>query len=314
MPKVPKLGQLVSVPLREIWAHEAVDFTPWLLNHPEVLGDVLKMDLELEQAEHPVGDYSLDLIGRDSATDELVIVENQLGQSDHPHLGQLLTYASGTDAVNVVWVTSGFRAEHRAALDWLNSRTDDRTRFFGIELSAVRIGDSDPAPLLRLIAEPNDWNKIVKASTVNQSGGERARLYVEFWTEYLARLHETHPTWTKSNRATHLNWISLASGTSNVSFGTNFSLRGLCSEIYFSDPSPEVNLARLDDLRAHRSEFEAIVGPGVEWQELEGRKACRVAVYRPDSSIAQRDQWNTYIDWFLDTQDRIRRGWQAVSD
>ena len=178
----PSLGRLVPVPLREVWAHEALNFTPWLLKHPEVLGDALRMDLELEQAEHPVDGFSLDLIGRDTATDESVIVENQLGLSDHTHLGQLLTYASGTDAVNVVWVTSGFREEHRAALDWLNSRTDDRTRFFGIEVSAVRIGDSEPAPLLRLVAEPNDWNKIVKATAAGQAGGVRAGLYVDFWT------------------------------------------------------------------------------------------------------------------------------------
>ena len=308
----PKLGRLEPVPLRDIWPHEALDFTPWLLANPDIMGEVLQMDLELEQAEHPVGDYWLDLIGRNTATDELVIVENQLGSSDHSHLGQLLTYASGTDAVNVVWVTSRFREEHRATLDWLNSRTDDRTRFFGIEVSAVRIGESDPAPLLRLVAEPNDWNKIVKAAAASPSGGERAALYMEFWTLYFSKLHQDFPSWTRSNRATHLNWITLASGTTNVSFGTNFSQRGLCSEIYFSDPSSEVNVDRFEKLRTRQSEFEAVAGQGVEWQRLDGKKACRVALYRPDSSIFDRDEWTNYVDWFLETQDRLRRAWLAV--
>lgn len=95
---------------------------------PEVLGEDLRMDLELEQAEHPVGGFSLDLTGRDTATGESVIVGDQFGLSDHSHLSQLLTYASGTDAANVVWVASGFREGHRAVSDWLNARTDDRTR------------------------------------------------------------------------------------------------------------------------------------------------------------------------------------------
>ena len=98
-----------------------------------------------------------------------------------------------------------------------------------------------------------------------------------------------------------------------MAFGTNFSQRVLCSEIYFGDPSPEVNTARFEELRSHQSEFESIVGAEVDWQELEGRKACRVAVYRPNSSIAQRDEWSSYIDWFLETQERIRRGWHAVA-
>jgi hypothetical protein len=80
------------------------------------------MDLELSAAEHPVGGFSLDLIGVGQASGDMVIVENQLTTTDHLHLGQLLTYASGTNAVNVVWLATGFREEHRAAMDWPNCR------------------------------------------------------------------------------------------------------------------------------------------------------------------------------------------------
>jgi hypothetical protein len=130
----PHLGALTSVDVREVWSHEAHAFTPWLLTNAEVLGEVLGMDLELSAAEHPVGGFSLDLIGANSAN-ERVIIENQLGQTDQGHLGQLLIYAGGTDPVNVVWVATSFREEHRAALDWLNARTDENTRFFGVEVS-----------------------------------------------------------------------------------------------------------------------------------------------------------------------------------
>ena len=146
----PNLGRLTVVPPREVWRHEAHDFTPWLLSNVDVLSDVLGMDLALDVAEHPVGGFSLDLMGRDETTGEIVIVENQLEVSDHLHLGQILTYAAGTDPTTIVWVAAAFRPEHRAAIDWLNARTDEDTRFFGVELGVVRIGDSDPAPLFRL--------------------------------------------------------------------------------------------------------------------------------------------------------------------
>jgi len=55
------------------------------------------MDLALAVAAHPIGGFSLDLMGRDETTGEVVIVENQLEISDHGHLGQILTYAAGTD-------------------------------------------------------------------------------------------------------------------------------------------------------------------------------------------------------------------------
>lgn len=95
------LGRLATVPPKEVWAHEAHEFTPWLLDNVDVLADLLGMDLALEVAEHPVGSFWLDLLGRDLSDDSVVIVENQLEPSDHLHLGQILTYAAGTDPTTI---------------------------------------------------------------------------------------------------------------------------------------------------------------------------------------------------------------------
>lgn len=179
---LPMLGKLELLDVRQVWKHEAHTFTPWLLANADVLGELLGMDLVLSSAEHPVGGFSLDLIGVNETTNETVIIENQLTKTDHGHLGQLLTCAGGTDPVNVVWIATEFREEHRAALDWLNGRTDGNTRFFGIEISAVRIGESVPAPLMRLVAQPNNWGKKVKAiAKGDTAASDRAMAYQEFW-------------------------------------------------------------------------------------------------------------------------------------
>jgi hypothetical protein len=69
-----KLGRLERIDPRLVWPHEAHDMTPWLLNNADVLSDVLGIDLELSAAEHPVGAFSLDLIGRDLTHDCVLIV------------------------------------------------------------------------------------------------------------------------------------------------------------------------------------------------------------------------------------------------
>ncbi len=163
------LGRLTSVSPRAVWHDEARDLTPWLLENADVLSEVLGMDLELETAEHPVGNFSLDLIGKDRASGERVIIENQLEASDHHHLGQILTYAGGTDPTTIIWVAPAFRDEHRAALEWLNERTNENTRFFAVQVGVVKIGDSLPAPLLTLVVQPNDWGKAVRATTTAPS-------------------------------------------------------------------------------------------------------------------------------------------------
>ena len=108
-------GRLWTAIHRHIHAFEAAALflaqlaAPWLLDNADVLGEALGMDLEITEAEHPVGKCWLDLIGIDRRTGHRVIVENQLEGSDHGHLGQLITYAAGTDADNIVWVTEGLR-------------------------------------------------------------------------------------------------------------------------------------------------------------------------------------------------------------
>lgn len=308
-----QLGRLTDVPLREVWTHEAHEFTPWLLENADALGTVLGMDLELAQAEHPVGSYSLDLLGSDLASNEPVIIENQLEATDHLHLGQLLTYAAGTEAVNIVWISAHFRSEHRAALDWLNQRTDVGTRFFGVEVSAVRIEASPPAPLFRLIVQPNDWGKKIRTRAQAHEGGasERAMRYLEFWEAFLDRLREEHPGWSRATTAPRQNWFPMAVGISGAAYNCSFGRRGLVSEIYLQDPEPAVNEARFDALFRQREKVEEAYGGQLSWERLEGRKGCRIADLC-DGDIDSTEDWSHYLDWFLDAQLRLRAAIDAV--
>jgi hypothetical protein len=105
------------------------------------------LDVELESREYKVGKSSLDSIDREVATGAPVIIENQYGWTDHPHLGQILTYAGGIKPSTIVWVAEQFREEHRAALDWLNAHTDPSIRFFGVKLAALTLEGAPAGPL-----------------------------------------------------------------------------------------------------------------------------------------------------------------------
>jgi hypothetical protein len=154
------LGRLERVDLRDIWISEAAGFTPWLAR-PEnmaVLSEALGFDLEIEAQEKTVGRFRPDILCKDTETSRWVLIENQLERTDHGHLGQLLTYASGLDAATIVWIAARFTEEHRSTLDWLNKITDDSFRFFGLEVELWRIGESPAAPKFNIISKPNDWS------------------------------------------------------------------------------------------------------------------------------------------------------------
>jgi hypothetical protein len=270
------------------------------------------MDLALEVAEHPVGGFSLDLMGRDQATGEVVIVENQLEISDHTHLGQILTYAAGTDPTTIIWVATSFRPEHRAALDWLNARTDENTRFFGVEIGVVRIGRSEPAPSFRLLVQPNDWEKAVRAATNQIEASGKQLLYREFWSRWIERIRAERPGWSRATRPPRDSWFSTTSGASSITFYTSFTKRGLSSELVFESPQTALNTARFEALQGRRNDLETAYGSTLEWQSLPGRKASRVAEYLPEADVGIEEEWESYLAWILDRQTRLRGALHAI--
>lgn len=163
-----KLGKITNVDVRKAWPNEATYFTPWLASADgmEMLQDALGMDLEIEATEQFIGPFRADILAKrtDTLDEHWVLIENQLEKTDHRHLGQLLTYAAGLKAATIVWVALDFAEEHRAALDWLNEITSENYQFFGIQIELWQIGDSDPAPMLNVIAEPNEWTREVQNS------------------------------------------------------------------------------------------------------------------------------------------------------
>jgi hypothetical protein len=154
--KIEPLGRLRKVAIRDIWEHEQQDFTPWLAREANIklLGETLGLDLEVEAQEKNVGPFRADILCKDTTEkDRWVLIENQLEKTDHCHLGQLLTYASGLQAVTIVWIADRFTEEHRATLDWLNEITDDRFNFFGLEIELWKIGDSQIAPKFNVVSK-----------------------------------------------------------------------------------------------------------------------------------------------------------------
>ncbi|MFL1593557.1 DUF4268 domain-containing protein [Rhodococcus ruber] len=307
----PDLGRLEVVAPRLVWPHEALDFTPWLLHNVDVLSDLLGMDLVLDMAEHSVGDFSLDLKGYDERTGEVVIVENQLAQSDHTHLGQIITYAAGTDATTIVWVTTDFRPEHRAAIDWLNQRTGENTRVFGVVIRVVKIGDSPPAPNFELVAQPNDWEKRVKKATGFGEVSARTRLYREFWEMVLERIRADHPDWTRA-RTNGASWCNTRLGVSGMALSMAWVNGRLVIQIYFDSSDADLNKARFDWLYERRAGFESALGQAPSWDAMSDLKGARVVVVSPFDDIADRGSWADMTDWLIQQQIRFRNAIVSV--
>lgn len=175
---VPNLSRLRRVELREAWKNQSADFTPWLAHEENLalLSESLGIPLELEATEKSVGPFAADILCKDPINEQWVLIENQLEQTDHTHLGQIITYSAGFSAVTMIWIAGTFVEQHRAALDWLNEITSEGTNFFGVEVELWRIGDSEQmAPKFNIVSKPNAWSKQVpKAARESREWNEEA--------------------------------------------------------------------------------------------------------------------------------------------
>ena len=293
----PPLGKLEQVDLRVYWAREDTDFTPWLASGENIalLGEAIGMELEVQQQEAPVGPFRADILCRNTADNTLVLIENQLERTDHSHLGQLLTYAAGLDAVTLVWVVQRFTEEHRAVLDWLNRITEEGFHFFGVEVQVWRIGESAAAPKFDVVAKPNDWTKAVRETA--SSGvptSEIGRIRAEFWGGFAEYLKQRGSS-LRPPAAKDWNWQAWALGRTGFQLAGLANVRDAYLQAYVNLSGPDVE-AHYQLLLAQREEIEAELGFVLEWRENE--KERKLLVQRAWTPT-DRSQWPSAHEWML---------------
>ena len=80
-------------------------------------------------------------------------------ESDHDHLGTIITYLTAIGAKTAIGIAKTARPEHIAAISWLNESSS--ASFYLLQIEAIRIGDSLSAPLLTLIAPPSEEGRAI---------------------------------------------------------------------------------------------------------------------------------------------------------
>jgi hypothetical protein len=302
----PILGRLEPVPLRTVWSREDLGFTPWLAEpaNLDLLAATLGLKLELEGTETRIGPFRADILCREVCEDRLVLIENQLERTDHAHLGQLITYMAGLDAATIVWIAAEFTEEHRAALDWLNIATDDRFRFFGLEVQLWRIGDSMKAPAFQIVAQPNESAKQARETARAIERGEMSELgqqRLTYWRGFREFLN--------SRRALLKIERDYASG--NVSFRVPDSPFVLVAYRSVQGPGVFVRV-RADDLEGMRdalqplrSEIERISGASLIGPDDDPTSGwLRSTALRADPT--DESDWPRQFAWMADTLERYR--------
>lgn len=295
------LGRLEKIELRAIWMSESSHFTPWLAREENllILGDTLGLELELEAQERAVGPFRADILCKDTGTNAWVLIENQLERTDHSHLGQLLTYASGLEAVTIIWIAARFTEEHRSTLDWLNRITDETFRFFGVEVELWKIADSPAAPRFNIVSKPNNWNKLVTqaARAIDESALTSIKaLQLDYWSALGTVLMAKGGPLARERKPQPQSWMSYSVGRGG--FGINAAMvrpkRLVRAELYISNSDSK---AFFHLLREQASEIEAEIGYALDWEELPAGRDTRISVPLTGIDPENQKDWPRQHDW-----------------
>ena len=295
-----ELGRLIKVSLRKFWENEEDDFTPWLAREENIslLSETIRMELEVEGTEIKVGPFEADILCRDTVTDKRVVIENQLEPTDHKHLGQLLTYAPGLNAVTVVWIAERFTEEHRAALDWLNEITDEGFSFFGLEIELWRIGNSPMAPKFNVVSHPNAWMKTVARISPSGELTSTKQLYLEYWTRLQNFLVERNGV-INPVEAWARNWLGFGVGRSHFSLDTTINRREkwICVGLTLRGPNAKPHFYLLEQ---DKVAIEDEIGGDLEWEERYGQKQSYISLSLEDTDPEDRQDWNRQHQWLCE--------------
>lgn len=295
MPQLEKLQKIDD--LRLIWKHEARDFSKWLAQEENLkeLSAAIGISIELDELESAVGSFSVDLFATEEGTSRKIIIENQLGDTDHDHLGKVITYAAGKSADVIIWIVKRARDEHRQAIEWLNQRTDENVGFFLIEIELWKIGNSLPAPKFNVVEKPNDWTKALKAA---EGLSDTKKLQYEFWqafSEYAFQKPEFNTQFSR-RKAQPQHWYDLSVGSSeyHISLTANTQKKKLGVEIYINN-----NKELYAKLLLSKVQIEQFLSMKLEWREAD--KACRMLMLCDGDIKAGAVEWSAHFYWFCAT-------------
>lgn len=291
------IGKLKPEDLRDLWKHEALDFTSWLADNCDVLKEQVGLDLTVIEQEKSVGPFSVDILAKDAAG-RPVIIENQLERTNHDHLGKLLTYLANLDAKIAIWISSDPRPEHVTAIDFLNENVPSDTQFYLLKVQAFSIEGSEPAPLFTIEAGPSEERRA--SGAIKTEFVEKDKRRYEFFEQLLEHCRQKTNIFSNVSPVGYQNWVNAGAGKSGLMWTLCATEKVSRVELFLCAPTAEVNQKRFDALYACKDEIEKRFGEALLWDFKEGRKQQYVRSLCPIGGLEQEERWQSIQDDLVD--------------
>jgi hypothetical protein len=300
------IGKMERVDLREVWKNEARDFTSWLFDNIDILGDELNVSITPIEKEKRVGSFSADILAESEEGDP-ILIENQLQKTNHDHLGKLLTYVSNLEAKKAIWISKEPRSEHERAIEWLNELTSD-VDFYLVKIEAYKIGDSDPAPKFTVIAGPTESGKVVGSE--KKELAERHKKRLKFW-EGLLKINKNKTKYFSNCKPKIYYYTECSSGISGFSYYYAIKQKSASIGLTINKGEKDINNRIFNQLLQNKDEIEKSFGEKLSWFNKEDIKSSWIYKEYKYAGLKDEDKWGKLQEKMVDGMVKITNAFDS---
>jgi len=300
--------KLTPVKIRDIWKTEDKHFTPWLVENIELLNEEVGLNIRDPQTETKLVNFYVDIIGEDN--EGKVIIENQFHNSDHDHLGKLITYLSNVqETKKAIWIVEEAKQEHIKAIEWLNQNSSS-CLFYLVKVQLFKVDDSVPAAKFDLISGPDE--STIAIGKLKKEDSEREHKRLKFWSLFLEKLK------TKSNIYANISpkkysWLGTSTGFRglgyNCAVGKSIAEVGLY--IDRGKDAQELNKNIFDQFYKNKDQIEKDFGTDLRWEDLPNARACRISKVSKLGGWYDEETWEKVHEDMIDKIIKLQKAFSS---
>lgn len=268
------ITKLNKVHIKDIWRTEDRDFTPWLVENIKLLNEDIGLSIQDPERESRLSNFIVDIVAEDG--EGKVIIENQFHNSDHDHLGKLITYVSNVENTKkAIWIVEEAKHDHKNAIEWLNENVKT-CAFYLVKIQVFKINDSSPAVKFDLISGPSESTRAMGRIKTEDSIREKSRY--SFWKQLIEKLNNESNLFSNISPNKY-SWIGTSSGMRGIGYNIAVRKASAQAEIYIDrgKGTEEINKEIFQELYDNKESIEEDFGAELIWEKLDSSRACRIS-------------------------------------
>ena len=218
----------------------------------------------------------------------------------------------------IILVAANFRKEVTSTVLWLRN-------YHGVDITCVKVTPYKDGEKLYLdveqiipIQDIGDYQirltaKKQEETISSKEEATRHKTRFNFWEKALPVLRIKTGAFSNVS-PTKDNWITGASGHSGIYFNPVIRMDGARAELYIDTGDEQRNTSIYEKLKSKESDINSSFSGELIWQELPGKRACKICTQYHDFGLNNVEHWDEIINWLADNMSALIKTFKPLLD